>query len=123
MHIYLQLQVNVKICCLYYVAQPPALPHQDSVYTCVSLTGRVMMGPTEAAASAEGGPSCSLTGSLCRPRPRRLLLLVVAVLVLGQLSLNMLFYRNSDSLFYVNTTAPASGPLLVDSRVSDRVLT
>ncbi|KAK8404963.1 hypothetical protein O3P69_001507 [Scylla paramamosain] len=76
-----------------------------------------MMGPTEEAVIAEGGTSCSLAGSFCRPRPRRLLLLVVAVLVLGQLSLNMLFYRSSDSLFYVNTSASATGPLLLDSRL------
>ncbi|MPC38523.1 Beta-1,4-N-acetylgalactosaminyltransferase bre-4 [Portunus trituberculatus] len=74
------------------------------------------MVPAEDAVIEEGGTSCSLTGSFCRPRPRRVLLLVVAVLVLGQLSLNMLFYRNSDSLFYVNTTASAAGPLLLDSR-------
>ncbi|XP_045138670.1 beta-1,4-N-acetylgalactosaminyltransferase bre-4-like isoform X2 [Portunus trituberculatus] len=75
------------------------------------------MVPAEDAVIEEGGTSCSLTGSFCRPRPRRVLLLVVAVLVLGQLSLNMLFYRNSDSLFYVNTTASAAGPLLLDSRL------
>ena len=76
------------------------------------------MGPTEDAVVVEGGTGCSLVASFCRARPRRVLLLVVAVLVLGQLSLNMLFYRSSDSLFYVNTTASAAGPLLLDSRVS-----
>lgn len=75
------------------------------------------MGSTEEAVIVESGSSCSLAASFCRARPRRMILLVVAVLVLGQLSLNMLFYRNSDSLFYVNTTASATGPLLLDSRL------
>lgn len=78
------------------------------------------MGPVETAGAAEGSSSRHPSVSICRPRLKRLLFLVVAVLVFGQLSMNMLFYRNSDSLFYVNTTstAAAAGPLLLDSQVS-----
>lgn len=77
------------------------------------------MGPVETHGVAEGSGGRPPTVSVCRPRLKRLLLLVVAVLVFGQLSLNVLFYRNSESLFYVNTTATtsAAGPLLLDSQL------
>ncbi|KAG0724964.1 Beta-1,4-N-acetylgalactosaminyltransferase bre-4 [Chionoecetes opilio] len=91
--------------------QPPTLPQPTAPKS------RLVMGPMEAGGAAETGSNCSLAGVLCRPRLRRLLLLVVAVLLLGQLSLNMLFYRSSDSLFYVNTTASAAAPLMLDSRL------
>ncbi|XP_071534141.1 uncharacterized protein [Panulirus ornatus] len=48
-----------------------------------------------------------LRGPLCRPRFLKLLLVVV-LLMMAQFSLNILFYRNYDSLFYVNTTSAVS---------------
>lgn len=48
-----------------------------------------------------------LRGPLCRPRFVKLLLVVV-LLMMAQFSLNILFYRNHDSLFYVNSTSAVS---------------
>ncbi|XP_042223301.1 uncharacterized protein LOC121867457 [Homarus americanus] len=44
-------------------------------------------------------------GPVCRPRFWKFFLLVVVLLMMAQFSLNVLLYRNYDSLFYVNVTS------------------
>lgn len=66
--------------------------------------------------------------NVCRPRAWKMLVLVVALLMMAQFSFNLLFYRNYDSLFYVNVTASgdATGgapdlPMISQLRVKVRV--
>ncbi|KAK8742505.1 hypothetical protein OTU49_001921 [Cherax quadricarinatus] len=53
----------------------------------------------------QSGACCMVRDSMCRPRFWKFLLLVVVLLMMAQFSLNILFYRNYDSLFYVNATS------------------
>ncbi|XP_066990638.1 uncharacterized protein [Macrobrachium rosenbergii] len=50
----------------------------------------------------------SLVMSTCRPKFWKFLLLVLILLLMGQFSLNILFYRNYDPLFYVNVSSQDS---------------
>lgn len=52
-----------------------------------------------------GGSMWSGRVPVCRPRFWKLFLLVILLLMMAQFSLNILFYRNYDSLFYVNVTS------------------
>lgn len=52
-----------------------------------------------------GGSLWSARAPVCRPRFWKLFLLVILLLMMAQFSLNILFYRNYDSLFYVNVTS------------------
>lgn len=62
------------------------------------------------------GSCCRMSVSVCRPRFLKLIFLLVVLLMMAQFSLNILFYRNYDSLFYVNGTSAEELPSF-ESRV------
>lgn len=65
----------------------------------------------EGGAKIGGGGRGGLVPTTCRPRVWRVLVVVVVLLMTAQFSVNLLFYRNYDSLFYVNVTSATASDL------------